>query len=244
MNELLEIQVKLAEYIADPARFLGGRDKASSDPLFATMDLDRLALMGRLTLDKRTYKMRSVLPKTFESLADRRDEIMEDFAAHYRPISLSGEQDARQFQEYLSLYAQDKFCLAPAIADLAALEIALWSVGRDATEGLASSSGTVLDFAQKIRRVRDATLLACDAGVRPLMGGNAAASGEASTSVYLAVAKDMIQNRARVFELNQRAFELLSFLTEWSDVAAINEQPSDLDELTALASTGLIQFQS
>lgn len=240
MTALLELQTKLAEYIADPARYKHGRDDAQSDPLFSGMDLDRLALMGRLTLDKRHYKMRSVLPKTFERLGDQRDAVIEDFAVHYRPISLSGEQDARRFQEYLSIYGRKEFGLPPALEDLAALEIALWSVGREALAGLEAGGG-INSSSNQIRRVGDLVLLSCHPGIRSLMRDASPQTQEDATRIHLAIAKDLDSKNARVFEVNQRAFELLSSLSEWIEVEAICDRPGDFDELNELAATGLIQ---
>jgi hypothetical protein len=234
VDGLLALQQDLLSTLAAPG---AGR------PGPAGIDADRLALVARLTHEKRIDKLRSLLPATFAALGERASAYALDFAEQHPPIDAHAVANALQFYRFLSR-AQDG---PPYLRDVCYCELAMSALGARPAP-VPSSVALPAEGAVELRRRPEVRLRRCEHDIRPLLRarGGAADAAIDERAVFLVIARPPGSATGKVFDVEENLFALLSLLRRWHRLSPDDEWLTDettCGSLTELCALGILQLR-
>ncbi len=169
--------------------------------------MDRMRLLGKMSLGKRIEKIRSALPRSFEYLAHDPRISIGEFVSQFPPVSATRGDNAVQFIDYL----HGVWCEEPAepefLPDLVALELAM----AIATSSEAEDPGTDRSRFPVgcLRLVPGTQLVRCRFDIRALFDGSAERTAPIKRAMRLAVLMPADAQQPRVFEVKSDAYAML-----------------------------------
>lgn len=242
---MLARQRNLLSYLTDPSRFENDANAAEPDDTFAGLPLDRLRLIGSLSLAKRLDKIRAVLPKTW-SLVNQMPGFVEEFASCHPPKSLSRLENSEQFCHYL--YERLMLgALSPSfVFDIAAFELAVAHLrNRDPSGETDITVRQLLPAGVLVRRSRHIELLRCAHDIRCVVGKNPSDVAPMARDVYLALVSTTHATGFRALELTRDTFTLLNGMSNWRRLTELNDADDRLGAgiISMLQKNGLIELR-
>ena len=202
-QNLHQRQLSVLRHLTNPRIF----DGAPADHGVEGLDLDRLRLLGTMSLGKRIEKIRSALPRSFEYLAHDPRISIGEFVSQHPPVSATRSHNATQFTDYL----HGVWCEEPAepefLPDLVALELAMaiasaWEAEDPETDRSRFPSGC-------LRLPPGTQLLRCRFDIRVLFDGRAERAAPIERNVCLVVLMPADAEQPRVFEVKLDAYAML-----------------------------------
>jgi hypothetical protein len=192
-DELLALQEALVSTLSAPG---------AGQPELGGVDAGRLALVARLTRDKRIDKIRSLLPATFAALGERAASYELDFAARHPPLDAHAVVSALQFYRFLSRMPDGP----PYLRDLCFCELAMSSVGAHPAPA-SSPVPYPVEGAVEMRRRPEVRLRRCEHDIRPLLRSRGGMVEK--REVFLAIARPPGSSVGKVFDVGEGLFALL-----------------------------------
>jgi hypothetical protein len=228
VDELLALQEALVSTLSAPG---GGQ------PAPGGIDASRLALVARLTHDKRIDKIRSLLPATFAALGERAASYALDFAAQHPPLDAHAVVNALQFYRFLSRVPK-----GPAyLRDLCFCELAMASLGAPPTPSLIAYP---VEGAVEMRRHPAVRLRRCEYDIRPLLWSRGGVVDK--RAVFLVISRPPGSSAGKVFDVEESLFALLSLLRRWHRLSPGDEWLTDektFRSIGELCAFGILQLR-
>jgi hypothetical protein len=202
-QSLHERQHNVLAYLTNPRKFDGDPAELGLEG----MDLDRLRLMGTMSLGKRIDKIHSALPRTFEYLANDSSLSISEFASQYPPLSATRADNAIQFIDYL----HGVWCEEPVdpafLPDLVALELAMAIA--TAVEPEDPETDRTRTPRGSLRLPPGTQLLRCRFDIRPLFDNSVERRAPIERNLCLVVVMPADAQQPRVFEVKPDAYAML-----------------------------------
>ncbi len=202
-QNLLQRQLSVLRHLTNPRNF----DGEAADRGVEGLDLDRLRLLGTMSLGKRIEKIRSSLPRTFEYLAHDPRISIGEFVSQYPPESATRGDNAVQFTDYL----HGVWCEEPAepdfLPDLVALELAMAIASASDAEDPEADRSRIPRFCPRL--VPGTQLLRCRFDIRALFDGSVDRTAPVERQICLVVAMPADAEQPRVFEVKRDAYAML-----------------------------------
>ena len=236
---LLARQRALLAHLADPSAY--DPDEATAEGLEG-LDSDRLRTLGRLILAKRLGKLEAVLPATCRCMKQHAQALLHAFAVACPPTSLGRQENARQLHDFIVGHSGSMS--APGyLRDLVRLEYFVAAATFAVRDRPPTPPPTPLDPSWSsfyVRTLPDLRLLHTNFDLQRLMVEPPPAELERVRKRCVAVVPG--GSVARVFWLEDDVAELLSDLSEWTEIKAW--EPEDLrSAIELLAPCGLVEVR-
>ncbi len=203
-QNLHERQLSVLRHLTNPRIF----DGEPADRGIEGLDLDRLRLLGTMSLGKRIEKIRSALPRSFEHLAHDPRISIGEFVNQFPPKSATRADNAVQFIDYL----HGVWCEEPAepefLPDLVALELAMAIASACEAEDPETDRSRFPGGC--LRLVPGTQLLRCRFDIRALFDGGIERTAPTERDVCLAVLMPADAEQPRVFEVKRDAYAMLN----------------------------------
>jgi hypothetical protein len=230
VDELLALQEALVSTLSAPS---GGQ------PVPGGVDASRLALVARLTLDKRIDKIRTLLPATFTALGERAASYAQNFAAQHPPFDAHAIVNALQFYRFLSRVPE-----GPAyLRDLCFCELAMASLGACPAPAPCPVAYPV-EGAVEMRRHPAVRLRRCEHDIRPLLQSQGGVVDK--RTVFLVISRPPDSPTGKVFEIEESLFAMLSILRHWHRLSPGDEWLTDEETFRSigeLCALGILQLR-
>jgi hypothetical protein len=237
-DRLLDRQVSLLAHLTSRAAIFGADGPVNRAPPGIHPGL--LHLEARFSHEKRMAKIKWVLPRTFELMGHRRDQIIRDFVESCPPVSISRIENARQFHDFLSSRWSFQEPEPPCLLDVAACELAYASV-RAGSMGPIEATGGAAE--RGVRRRPNVIVVRCRHDVRAVLEGCAGAAEVAERDTPVAISMPPGANDPIMSQLSPDLFELLEMLDDFFDFDELSELPRVSGLLTDLVNRGLIEVR-
>jgi hypothetical protein len=230
VDELLALQEALVSTLSAPG---GGQ------PTPDGVDASRLALVARLTHDKRIDKICSLLPATFAALGVHAASYALDFAAQHPPLDAHAVVNALQFYRFLSRVPE-----GPAyLRDLCFCELAMASLGARPAPA-PSPVAYPVKGAVEMRRHPAVRLRRCDHDIRPLLRKRGGVVDK--RAVFLVISRPPGSSAGKVFDVEESLFALLSLLRRWHRLSPGDEwltEEKTFRSIGELCALGILQLR-
>jgi hypothetical protein len=212
---LLERQTALLSYLTDPRQY---DRKPEAEGLFG-IDLYRLRLEGRFSLEKRAGKLMAVFPRSFEAMRKTPGAELKNFAAACPPFSITRYDNGAQFLGFVRGLWETEPPQPIWLPDLAALELAMSKVAQvDPTE---DEEAPDVEEGAYFRLRTGVEFLTAQYDIRPLLANPEAELTPEKRPVFLVVAPPNVSGPPRIFELKQAPFDFLNALQGWTPLAGV-----------------------
>jgi hypothetical protein len=233
---LLQLQRALVDELGRESHLL--RSCATLVPALQGLDVDRVALLARMTHAKRLGKIARVLPLTIAALAPDLQGLFPQFVARHPMRSANGVANALQFCRFVRRRVRQGKLRPAHAADLAACELAIAAVALRNPVGARMPAPSAERSPLAYRRARGAALRVCRYDVQALLqSGSAASTPVARRTLHLAFVPGFGDALPRIYEIDPAAFALLRGMGDWQRVVlepgnARNAAQELLEQLT------------
>jgi hypothetical protein len=235
-GRLLDLQVRLLEYLTSGDAIFRDKRNAVLDPSLAGIDRRLLDMEARFSHEKRMEKIAVVFPAAFKLLGDGKEAIVREFIDVCPPVDISRIENARQFQRYLFERWERERPVQPYLPDVVAFELAC-AQARVHVDRQSSPEKDLADAPRPgLRRSPGVVPLRAAFDIRPVFEG-----GDGATPIERETLLGIVPNSGepQVFEITVEIFDLLTALGRWTPAV---ELPGAGDLIDDLAQAGMLEL--